>query len=182
MNKSSIYFLALVLISTFGTIQSQFGGEKTVSFQNPCVSKTSCSACIQTQKCAWCMQPEFGDRPRCFQPDLKPSTPCPEEFVINPDNEQIMIRDYALSRGGKALSGGGGMVSGGTIEEEESGHSSMSGSSSASGGASMSGGSSGSASGSVVQISPQHVHLKLRISEFKANFLLIESTDDSLCR
>lgn len=158
----------MVLINTFVAIESQFGNDKTISFQNPCVSKTSCSACIQTQKCAWCMQPEFGDRPRCFQPDLKPSTPCPEEFVINPDNEQIMIRDYALSRGGKALSGGGGMVSGGTYEEENSGSSSMSGGSSASGGSSMSGGSSGSGSGNVIQISPQHVHLKLRISELNS--------------
>lgn len=165
MKKNSIYFLALVLISTFGAIESQFGIDKAALFQNPCVSKTHCSSCIQTQKCAWCMQPEFGDRPRCFQPDVKPSTPCPEEFVINPDNEQIMIRDYGLSRGGKALSGGGGRVSGGTYEEEESGHGSMSGGSSSSGGSSMSGGSSGSGGGSVVQISPQHVHLKLRISE-----------------
>ena len=158
-----------MLISTFGAIQSQFGIDKTVSFQNPCVSKATCSACIQTQKCAWCMQPDFGDRPRCFQPDLKPQTPCPEEFVINPDNEQIMIRDYALSRGEKELSGGG-RVSGGSISEQESGFGSMSGGSSASGGSSMSGGASGAGSGSVVQISPQHVHLKLRISEFLNQF------------
>lgn len=164
MNKSSIYFLALMLLSTFGAIESQFGIDKAALFQNPCVSKTNCGTCIQTQKCAWCMQPDFGDRPRCFQPDLKPATPCPEEFVVNPDNEQIMIRDMALSRGGKALSGGT-MVSGGGIYEEESGAGSMSGQSSASGGGSESGKGSASGSGSVVQISPQHVHLKLRISE-----------------
>lgn len=175
MNKCSIYLVAVVLLSAFGAIESQFGIEKAALFQNPCVSKTSCSACIQTQKCAWCMQPEFGDRPRCFQPDVKPSTPCPEEFVINPDNEQILIRGAALSRGSKATSGGGGRVSGGTYEEEESGHSSMSGSSSASGGSSMSGGASGSGSGSVVQITPQHVHLKLRISEITNNSIRLQN-------
>ena len=172
MNKSSIYFLALVLICSFGAIESQFGtSEKVALFQNPCVSKTSCSGCIQTQNCAWCMQPDFGDRPRCFQPDLKLATPCPEEFVVNPDNEQIMVRDYALSRGGKALSGGT-MVSGGSVYEEESGSSSMKGGSQSSGGFRESGGGSSSASGGVVQISPQEVHLKLRISEFDVNFVL----------
>lgn len=159
-----VCFFIVVLISAFSVIESQSSIDKAALSQNPCVSKTTCSACIQTQKCAWCMQPDFGERPRCFQPDTKPATLCPEEFVINPDNEQIMVRDYALSRGGKALSGGG-MVSGGSISEQESGHSSMSGGSSASGGSSMSGGRSGSGSGSVVQISPQHVHLKLRISK-----------------
>lgn len=170
MNRNSIYFLALVLISTFGAIESQFGFEKAALFQNPCVSKTSCSACIQTEKCAWCMKPDFGDRPRCFQPDVKLATPCPEEFVVNPDNEQIMIQDWALSRGGGQTLGGGGRVSGVSIEEQESGGSSMSGGSHASGGSSMSGGSRGSAGGSVVQISPQKVHLKLRISELFKTF------------
>jgi integrin beta 1 len=165
MNKNSMYLIAFVLLSTFGAIESQFGIEKGSLSANPCVSKTSCSGCIQTQKCAWCMQPDFGDRPRCFQPDLKPATPCPEEFVVNPDNEQIMIEDYALSRGGEYLSGGG-MVSGGSMSGHESSSGSMSGGSSSSGGSSMSGGSSGSGRGSVVQISPQKVHLKLRISEF----------------
>lgn len=174
MNKNSIYFIALVLISTFGAIKSQFGIDKAALYQNPCVSKTTCSACIQTEKCAWCMQPDFADRPRCFQPDLKTSTPCPEEFVVNPDNELIMVRDHALSRGGQVLSGGG-MVSGGTIDEEESGSSSMSGGSSASRGSSGSGGASGSGAGSVVQISPQQVHLKLRISKKVSRKILQDS-------
>lgn len=173
MNKNSIYLLAFVLLSTFGAIESQFGIDKAALFTNPCVSKTNCGACIQTQKCAWCMQPDFGDRPRCFQPDLKPATPCPEEFVVNPDNEQIMIRDYALSRGGQYLSGGG-MVSGGSMSGQESSSGSMSGQSSGSGGSSMSGSASGSGKGGAVQISPQEVKLKLRISEnFKTRSLLI---------
>lgn len=165
MKKNSINLLALVLLSTFGAIESQFGIDTASLSANPCVSKTNCGACIQTQNCAWCMQPDFSDRPRCFQPDLKPSTPCPEEFVVNPDNEQIMMRDYGLSRGGESVSGGT-MVSGGSMSGHESSSGSMSGSSQGSGGSSMSGSGSGSGKGSVVQIRPQEVRLKLRISEF----------------
>lgn len=171
MNNSSIYFLALVLISTFGAIQSQFGFDRSVSLQNPCVKKTTCSACIQTEKCAWCMQPDFGERPRCFQPDLKPQTPCPEEFVVNPDNEIYAIQADALSRGGKQLSDGK-WVTGVSGFEQEGGMGSMSGGSSASGGSSMSGSASGSGSAKVVQISPQNVNLKLRISELNSSFSL----------
>lgn len=110
------------------------------------------------------MQPEFGDRPRCFQPDLRPATLCPEEFVVNPDNEEIMKRNAQLSKGGRQISSGG-MASGGSYEESGSSHSSMAGHGSASGSASGSGGSYGS--GGVVQVSPQHVNLKLRISKLK---------------
>lgn len=164
MDKSLTCFLgACVLISVFGAIESQSGNIALA--QNPCVTKATCGSCIQTQKCAWCMQPEFGNRPRCFQPDINAAKGCPEEFVVNPDNEQIIEKGWALSRGGGQTLGGGTMVSGGSMYEEESGQSSMSGHSSASGGSSMSGGSSGSASGGVVQISPQRVNLKLRISE-----------------
>jgi integrin beta 1 len=165
MEKSSIYFLgAFVLISIFSAIESQ--SSSLALTQNPCVTKANCGSCIQTQKCAWCMQPEFGDRPRCFQPDINAAKGCPEEYVVNPDNEQLIERGWGLSRGGGQSSDGGTMVSGGSVYEEESGHSSMSGSSSASGGSSMSGSSSGSSSGGVVQITPQRVNLKLRISEF----------------
>lgn len=163
MNRNMILLHALVLLGIFGAIESQVF-DKAALFTNPCTGKTNCGSCIQTSNCAWCMQPDFGDRPRCFQPDLKPATPCPEEFVVNPDNEQIMIRDEMLSRGGQYL-GGGTMVSGGSASGQQSGSGSMSGSSSASGGSSMSGSASGSGSGSVVQISPQEVKLKLRISE-----------------
>lgn len=165
MNKYSLYIFALVLISSFNTISSQFGVEKTAAFsQSSCSSKESCSACIQTPKCAWCSEDDFGDRPRCFQLDLRPATTCNEAFVIDPANEMAVMRAHALSRGGKSI-GGGTMVSGGTYEEEyQESHSSSGHSSSSSG---IKGGASGS--GGVVQISPQHVELKLRVNE-KYNF------------
>jgi integrin beta 1 len=163
MYKNMIYLHALVLLSIFGAIESQLMSKAALS-TNPCTGKTNCGSCIQTSTCAWCMDPDFGDRPRCFQPDLKPATNCSEEFVVNPDNEQIMMRDEMLSRGGQYL-GGGSMVGGGSMSGHSSGSGSMSGSSSGSGGSSMSGSASGSGKGSVVQISPQEVKLKLRISE-----------------
>lgn len=159
----SMYFLAAVLLSMLGAIESQ-GIDKSALSANPCANKLNCGACIQTQSCAWCMDPEFGDRPRCFQPDLKPATTCPEEFVVNPDNEQIMVRDFALSRGGVAINDGT-MVSGGSMSGHEESSGSMSGNSQSSGGSNMQGSGSGHESGGVVQISPQEVRLKLRISE-----------------
>jgi integrin beta 1 len=162
MNKNMICVQALVLLSIVCAIESQ-SIDKAALFTNPCTGKTNCGLCIQTSSCAWCMQPDFGDRPRCFQPDLKPATPCPEEFVVNPDNEQIMMREAMLSRGSAYL-GDGSMVSGGSASGHGSSSGSMSGHGSASGGSSGHGSSSGS--GSVVQISPQEVKLKLRISEF----------------
>ena len=169
MTRYSILLLASVLLSTFIVINSQNLEKPVALTQNPCTSKTTCSSCIQTQKCAWCMQPEFGERPRCFQPDLRPATLCPEEFVVNPDNEAILYRALALSRAGYELTGGG-MASGGSFEGEGHGSSSMSGSVSTSGGGSASGGASGSASGGVVQVSPQHVGLRLRVSEYLTIF------------
>lgn len=168
MNRNSIYIIAIILISSISAITTQsLGIDKAELKQDSCVSKTSCGSCIQTQKCAWCSQPEFGDRPRCFMPDVRPAVPCPEELIVNPDNEQIFVSNSSLSKGGKQISGGGGMVSGGTYEEFQSGQSSMSGGSSASGGSSMSGGASGSSESSIVQIQPQHVALKLRVSEYR---------------
>lgn len=146
---SRILLLAIALC-VFVSVKSQ--SEKSPApapfTMNPCTSKTTCSQCIQTQKCAWCMQENFGDRPRCFQPDFKVGVACDEAFTINPDNEQSFEKDNPLSRGGFAI--------GGNQEEgEEYSQASM-----ASGGSGYA-----SASGSVTQIRPQHVNLKLRISE-----------------
>jgi len=159
-----MYLAVLVLTSCITTIHSQFGSDKASLQQNPCVSKTNCGSCIQTPKCAWCMQPDFGERPRCFQPDLRPTVPCPEEFTVDPGNEQEMIRAYALSRNGEILSGGE-MASGGSVSGHESGQHSESGGFSESGGSKASGGMAGSSGAGAVQISPQHVNLKLRISK-----------------
>ena len=43
--------------------------------QNPCVSKQSCSECLQTPTCAWCSQPGYAASdgsllPRCNQEEF----------------------------------------------------------------------------------------------------------------
>lgn len=150
MNKYSLSVFVLVLINLVSLSHSQFGGvDKPAAYsQSSCASKETCSSCIQTPKCAWCAQDDFGDRPRCFQPDLKPATSCDEAFVVDPGNEMALLSSNALSRGS-------GMYSESSHQSEHS---------SSSRGSSSKGGSS-SASGGVVQISPQHVKLKLRVSE-----------------
>ena len=43
--------------------------------QNPCVSKQTCAACLQTPTCAWCSQPGYAASdgsplPRCNQEEF----------------------------------------------------------------------------------------------------------------
>lgn len=104
--------LLLVVVSA-NFVQSQFA-EKLI--QNPCVSKQNCHECIQAKSCAWCLQPDFGDKPRCFQPSLSPLTGgCPEEYTYNPDNVETLVKKVQLTRGGNAaaISGGSGQSSAG---------------------------------------------------------------------
>lgn len=187
--------LLLVLVLS-NTAKSQFP-EKLL--QNPCVSKTTCRDCIQTKSCAWCMQPEFGDKPRCFQPSLSSFTGgCPEEYTWNPDHEERLIIREELTRAGSAAIGGGGgaaigggggaAISGGSYQATSSrdsyGRESFSSSSyskTSEKQASKSGYSSSSStqygsfssSGKIVQIYPQRVGLKLRISKFLISLLSI---------
>lgn len=170
---ASVSVVLFVLLAAAGTVESQFPEKLT---QNPCVSKTTCHDCIQTKNCAWCMQPDFGDKPRCFQPSLTAFTGgCPEEYTWNPDYEFSMYQHEQLTRAkGAAASGGGSTVAGGSISETASAGSSYSEHNEASSGSydhygSSSGGSrysgsSSSSSGKIVQIYPQRVGLKLRIS------------------
>jgi protocadherin alpha len=100
MNK----LIILLICTLIGSVRlqasnSQGSSSSKVSYQNPCISKTTCRECIQTQNCAWCLQPNFGDAPRCFQPDLKSmSNVCEEEFTWYPDNEQVLITNRELTR------------------------------------------------------------------------------------
>lgn len=153
-------------------------GPKAEKFtsQNPCGNKASCSECIQTKTCAWCLQPQndFGDNPRCFQPSYDSSSTCPEEFTYNPDSQLTQLINKELTRrkrlDGAAYEGGmegEGAAAGGYSAQGSSSRSSYSSSSYQS--SSSSGGSSSSVSwssaGEIVQIKPQRVNLKLRISE-----------------
>lgn len=159
---ASALFITLMTI-VVPTINGQVFSDKLLAAQNPCVSKTTCSECIQTKSCAWCLEPDHDDRARCFQPSLSSITgSCPEQYTWNPDHEERILIASELTRAKKA-SGGGVHVSG----SEYSASQSSSSSSSYHGSAQFGGSTHGSASSSsrITQIYPQRVGLKLRISK-----------------
>lgn len=160
--------------------------------QNPCTNKVNCRECIQTQNCGWCMKPDYGDLPRCFLHTPNKEV-CPEEFQWMPGtSERILINKdltKAISSGGAAWTGGGQFIGqeGSVHQSGSSGSYSASSSSSSYGSSSISGSSSSSgfsasagsqsaygsaamgasaAGGEIVQIKPQRVSLKLRISKW----------------
>ncbi|GLV41732.1 myospheroid [Carabus blaptoides fortunei] len=126
--------------------------------QNPCVLKAKCNECIQTPSCAWCFDPDFGDRKRCYQPHL--NSDCREKYSYNPDNVLQILSGRELSKAHAA--GGYGSHWQSSESSSYSNYSSSSYSNSSYSSSSASGSSSGS---DIVQVSPQHVHLKLRIKE-----------------
>lgn len=173
-------YLCAVLVLFFvsaNLVKSQFA-EKLI--QNPCVSKQTCHDCIQAKSCAWCLQPDFGDKPRCFQPSLSPlSGGCPEEYTYNPDNVEILAVKKELTRGGSATARGSGRSSASEFwssshnesysrndYSQESLDTQRQQSVSQSGKNSRKNVNYGSytESGNIVQIYPQRVQLKLRIS------------------
>lgn len=145
--------------------------------QNPCISKTSCSDCIQTKTCAWCLQPqkEYGDYPRCYQPSHDSNKQCPEEFEYNPDSQltATVNKELSVSKRMDQLMGDAPAMGHGQSAASSSGYSKQSSSSSGSYSSSSYSSSSGSSSShmswsseeEIVQIKPQRVQLKLRISE-----------------
>lgn len=167
----NIYLIASALFLSFVAVlvpstNGQFS-DKLSAAQNPCVSKSTCRDCIQTKSCAWCLEPDFGDRPRCFQPSLASITgSCPEQYTWNPDHEEQIVIKEELTRAGKSA-GGGVHASGSAYSASSSSSSSSSYSGSTVFGGSSRGSSHGSASssGKIVQVYPQRVGLKLRISK-----------------
>lgn len=177
-------YLALICALLAITI-TLANGQLAEKFQNPCGTKITCHDCIQTETCAWCMDPEIGDKPRCFQPSI---ATCREQFTWNPSNKAEMLIDRELTRGGRISTGQSGSMSQGGTYEASSSHNSYSRNSSESEsyeGYSRKGGNSGShrtssgqfsygsysESGRIVQIAPQRVALELRISKFCSGHL-----------
>lgn len=140
----------------------------TVIASSSCVSKTTCGECLRTRGCAWCSQPNFGDKPRCFAAAAAASVRC--DAVVNPYNEMLLIENRKLT---KESGGDGASVAGGYAEGSSSTFEHHSASSSSGYSQSSSGHSSSGYSKSVVQISPQRVNLKLRISKYIACYSMI---------
>lgn len=170
MPLTIIISLLVPLLMVMLTLVSSADGQQLAAklIQNPCVNKRTCHECIQTQSCAWCMQPDHGDKPRCFQHSY--SNICPEEYIWNPDTEQKFLLNRELTRADQQIMGGGAggqMSYGSSYMSNSSYSSSMKSSYSSSYSASSSArGFSGASSREIVQISPQRVGLKLRISMY----------------
>lgn len=177
IHRHSIYFYAVLVLTITLNVAQSASYESTPS---SCASKLTCHECIQAKSCSWCLQPDYGDKPRCFQPSHDKSiNNCAEEYTWDPDNEQRLVIAEELTRGGISQSGGGQSIAGGSYEASSSkGSHHSSGSTyesynrqtqtSATHSHKQSGMhtsyGSHSESGRIVQIYPQRVNLKLRIS------------------
>lgn len=89
--------LAYVLACFVFSVKAELAA---TSLRNPCTIKLTCHECIQTQSCAWCMQPYHGDNPRCFEQSS--FNTCPEEFIWSPDSIQSVTTNRELTRAGYA--------------------------------------------------------------------------------
>lgn len=167
-------FIVLALVLTLQIVVAAGPKAEKFTSQNPCASKSSCSGCIQTKTCAWCLQPQadFGDNARCFQPSYDSNNVCPEEFTYNPDSQLTQIINKELSRSKRQSFLAGEDGAGGVVGESATGYkqtSSSSGSYSSHSYNSQTGHTSTSTSWrseqEIVQIKPQRVNLKLRVSE-----------------
>lgn len=167
-NRKAMLVLSIVVIlSVLNITPAQ--SQSPLAIQNPCASKATCHECIQTQACAWCMQPDFGKKQRCFQPSLTyRSMECQEEWIYNPDNIQMVSIARQLTRTGSMKGSAAAEYMEMASMYSNSSSSSWSSGSSSSWGSSAGGGSSGGSSsasgGQITQIYPQRVNLKLRIS------------------
>lgn len=136
---------------------------------NPCLGKLSCHDCIQTKGCAFCSEEgDFSDRSRCFKPELHTTNErkCHENYTINPDTEIKIEINNELTRHHISSGSSGTYISGGGIETGGSSYSSSFGGYSESSYGSSYNKHMKSSQGQVVQVSPQKMNLKLRISKY----------------
>lgn len=95
--------------------------EQEHSLETFCGGKATCSECIQTQRCSWCLDPSMDSKPRCFYNSF-PRPYCQEEYQWSPDSEEMRLSMSPVS----------------SPQDKWK---------------------------SNVQISPQHIYLKLRLGE-----------------
>ena len=103
---------AWLCLASLASGQYSYREDRASSFlslgQNPCVSKQSCSECMQTPTCAWCMQPDYlsadgSPLPRCnqeefFLPGRNSKGKCEERFVVNPNNVFTILENVELRK------------------------------------------------------------------------------------
>jgi len=106
--------LALISVAYFASLceaqYSQADNYRPGFFQqNPCVSKQTCSKCLQTPNCAWCMKENYtsvdgSPLPRCnskssYSASSSSSTRCPAEMIVNPENSFKYLKNLQLNKG-----------------------------------------------------------------------------------
>ena len=92
--------MILVIVALNATSIGQF-------HSNPCDKKETCSACLQTEACAWCMQPDYlgpdgSLRPRCKEEEFfqAPSrVSCSSDYITKPNKENQCECEKAESFG-----------------------------------------------------------------------------------
>ena len=78
MTQVSCLVISWLCVAGLASAQYSYREDRASSLllgQNPCVSKQSCSECMQTPTCAWCMQPDYlsadgSPLPRCNQEEF----------------------------------------------------------------------------------------------------------------
>jgi integrin beta 1 len=105
--------LVIIGISALSSAQFSYREDPASSLllgQNPCVSKQTCSECMQTPTCAWCMQPDYlsadgSPLSRCnqeefFQSAMKKESKsqCVAKFVVNPNNMYTILQNVELRK------------------------------------------------------------------------------------
>merc|ERR1719435_657957 len=101
--------LVIFSISALSSAQFSYREDRASSLlvgQNPCVSKQTCSECMQTPTCAWCMEPDYlsadgSPLPRCNQEEfyvMSSRVQCSAEHIVNPNNIYHILQDAELRR------------------------------------------------------------------------------------
>jgi len=113
MTRVSRLVMSLLWLAGLVTAQYSYREDRASSLllgQNPCVSKQSCSECMQTPTCAWCMQPDYlsadgSPLPRCNQEEFFMSankresrSQCEARYVVNPMNMFTILENVELRK------------------------------------------------------------------------------------
>lgn len=106
--------LSLLLLLPLVCAQFSYRQDLGSSFlvQNPCVSKETCSKCLQTPTCAWCMQPDYSSSngsplPRCnqeqFYSQSSSRSQCEQRFIVNPKNMYTILQNEEYRKSSSRL-------------------------------------------------------------------------------
>ena len=104
-SQLTMLLAAIVLLSSSCLVTAAQSGGPVLG-QNPCVSKQSCSQCLQTPTCAWCSQPGYSATdgsvlPRCNQEEfylLSSRVQCSLDHLVNPNNIYHILQNTELRR------------------------------------------------------------------------------------